>query len=942
MFKKLLLIAATLVAVLTVSACKEKEPEVVNTVPTITAPATIAYVSGEVLDPLAGVTAADAEDGDLTSSITVDDSDVNLLVAGVYTIELRVEDAEGAFVTHTITVTVALPLANYLSGVDLSKLPGSQKAILFAAVENYLLDNVYGGIPLYTGASRVMYSDRVQLYSPEYNGVLGFGVAFSEMNADDSTIYMNGSEKGVAGEYTFRSTFNTDPTSLNPWNADDSNTATFTDHIKGALYEFFFDASKSGFEILPSLASELPVAVDPTLINGKEYATIWQIELNDDLKWAFNDDTDLASLAALNANYADLDASDYLYTWELAMTDGWFRARTGGGDFISKGILNAAEFLDGSETDFSEVGLRLAEGTTNTLELEFTSEKSAFDILYGFAGATLTPINEELYTASGDDYASEPKFVASSGLYILDKWTEAQFLSFAKNDLHPDAAMYHYTGYQYRYVDGSDSIFAEFLAGRIDSASVPSARVTEFAGDPRVNVAPDATTWRLNINSFGTEAARDAFIDEHPEIGIKEDFVPEPILQYLEMRQALYFGFNRYKAAVEVVQTYLPAYTYFASTYFIDAESGLSVRGYEEGAQTLIDFGAESFGFFPDAAVDLFKAAVTKGIADGYYTAGTEANPTIIELQLEWASSGSTSGQAMVAEMEKQYETLLFDNENFVGIDLLITDGTFPNQYYDYMMVANTDLGIGGISGSLLDAPSFLDVFNDNNEGGFTLNWGIDTHTANIAVTYMNLEGVEVSEIWGFNALVAALQGSIYVRDGQEQSSWASEANLINTFMTMAETTKESVIDGGTVVAEAVLGDTLANIIDDEEYLGLTATIVLRADGQKVIFVIAEEDVEQFVVYAQWDLYDTAVAAMEGDAGKTLVTHSGPLTDAEIAANGYLGTGTEGMGYDTIASIATDKGSELGLTEIYATNWGWDDAYIVVHTGDYYIAWLWL
>ena len=64
-------------------------------------------------------------------------------------------------------------------------------------------------------------------------------------------------------------------------------------------------------------------------------------------------------------------------------------------------------------------------------------------------------------------------------------------------------------------------------------------------------------------------------------------------------------------------------------------------------------------------------------------------------------------------------------------------------------MKGATDLGLGGISGSLLNAPSFLDVFSDDNRGGFTLSWGIDTSTANIVVGYDNLDGDYVYEKMG-------------------------------------------------------------------------------------------------------------------------------------------------------------------------------------------------
>jgi len=503
--KKMLLVFTLLLASVVLLACK---PEVVDVDPVISGAGAVAIDLYDEFDPLAGVTATDEEDGTLT--VTVTSNNVDNTVVGTYQVVYTVTDSAGNVVTVTRVVTVnALavedyPLAQYLSGVDLSKLPAEDKGILFAAAERYLLENVYAGVPLYTRATRVMYSDRVQLFSPEYNGVLGFGTGFSQFSEDDSNVLMYGSTYGNVGEYTWRASFNTDPTSLNPWNADDSNTATFTDLFNGALYDFYFDASKTGYEILPSLAKSEPIPINPTVINGKTYAKIWQIELKDDLKWAFHPDTDVSSLPA---GYDDLDASDYLWTWQYALENDWFRARTGGGDFVSQGIKNAAEFLAGTAT-WDQVGLRLATGKSNTIELEYTNEKSTFEIKYGFAGQVLTPINQELFEALGEDYGMTPTDVASSGIYVFETWTPGQLLTYTKNELHPDSAMYHYTGYQYRYVDGSDNIFAEYLAGRLESASVPASEVVNYASDPRVKTAPDATTWRLMINGFGTEDAR--------------------------------------------------------------------------------------------------------------------------------------------------------------------------------------------------------------------------------------------------------------------------------------------------------------------------------------------------------------------------------------------------------------------------------------------------
>jgi hypothetical protein len=966
MFKKISLIIAMLFLVVAVSACKKTttvDPvdlvcetgfhedagvcvaDVVtpttNAAPVITGETYVTYLSGD-FDPKAGLTATDAEDGDLTSAITVLSSDVDTTVPGVYTAVLKVTDAGGKFDTHTIKVAVGA--ANYLSGVDLSKLVVADKAIIFAALESYLLETVSAGVPLYTRASRVMYSERVQLFSPEYNGVLGFGVAFSQFTADDSTVKMYGNVYGNAGEYTYRSSFNTDPTNLNPWIADDSNSSDFIDLFTEALYEFYFDASKTGYELNPSFAAAEPVAVGGETINGKLYSNVWQIELRDDLVWTFHDDIDTTGFAA---GFETLDASDYLWTWETALTEGWFRAYSGGGDFVSHGVKNAAEFHAGTVTDFGEVGLRLADGTTNTLEIEFTTDKSAFDIKYMFGGTSLSPINKELYESLQDGetngYGLSPQTVAASGVYVFDTWTSGQFLTFTKNANHPDADMYHYTGQQFRFVDGSDQIFAEFLAGRLDSAAVPASQVEDYATDPRVKVSPDATTWRLMLNGFGTEAARDAYIAQYPELGLDETWVPEPILMYQDFKQALYYGFDRYEAAVEVVQTYLPAETLFAPTYFLDAESGMSVRGTDVGAAVITEFGGTSYGYFPDASLALFKSAVAQAIADGYYTAVTATDYTVITLELYYASSGNTGAQAIVAELKQQYEDLLVDTTNFVKVVINVNDVAFPGNYYDYMMVAKMDLGIGGISGSLLDAPSFLDVFNDDNKGGFTLNWGINTHSPAIYVEYTNLDGVAVKEVWGYNALVAALNGNTYVQNGQQQVAWNTADSLIDAYLDMNGEVKSSTDSvQGTVLAEYIYGDTLAAMATDEGFDALEAYLTVTESGASFVYVVSVEGTT-YKLYDQLALFTTADAAIKAHSGyaSDFLDASLLVDDAAIAANAYIADTFPT--YLTLADVAADQGIPVAYTEVYAVNWdGWSDAYVVLHIGDYYIGWAWL
>lgn len=79
--------------------------EVLNEAPTIDA-ADKTITVGDTFDPKAGVTAKDAEDGDLTNKIEVVKNTVDTKKAGKYEVTYKVTDSDGATRTKTIKVTV--------------------------------------------------------------------------------------------------------------------------------------------------------------------------------------------------------------------------------------------------------------------------------------------------------------------------------------------------------------------------------------------------------------------------------------------------------------------------------------------------------------------------------------------------------------------------------------------------------------------------------------------------------------------------------------------------------------------------------------------------------------------------------------------------------------------------------------------------------------------
>ncbi|MDM0612557.1 DUF5011 domain-containing protein, partial [Clostridium perfringens] len=73
---------------------------------------------GDTFDPMAGVTAEDKEDGNLTNKIKIISNNVDIKIPGVYKVVYEVTDSQGATSTKTITVTVLSNDAPVISGTD--------------------------------------------------------------------------------------------------------------------------------------------------------------------------------------------------------------------------------------------------------------------------------------------------------------------------------------------------------------------------------------------------------------------------------------------------------------------------------------------------------------------------------------------------------------------------------------------------------------------------------------------------------------------------------------------------------------------------------------------------------------------------------------------------------------------------------------------------------
>ena len=249
----------------------------------------------------------------------------------------------------------------------------------------------------------------------------------------------------------------------------------------------------------------------------------------------------------------------------------------------------------------------------------------------------------------------------------------------------------------------------------------------------------------------------------------------------------------------------------------------------------------------------------------------------------------------------------------------------------------------GGISGSLLDAPSFLDVFADDNRGGFTLSWGIDTSTPNIAVAYRNLDGVLVTEKWSYNALVAALNGRTYVRDGIEQKAWTVATDLVSAYLDMAGEALESVAADTQGLAGYIVGD-LVELAEELDVDSVEAFVAVTESGKDYLFIVTKTGFS-YELHKQLALATNARdAVIAHNSGYSLKAISdNPLTLAELNAIAYIATT-----YGAFASL-DDVWAEVGVPTgveafVYSTQFNTyaTDAYVVIKVGDYFVGWAWL
>ena len=688
--------------------------------------------------------------------------------------------AKKAYKTAAENLTGAIPLADGVK--NFSGLSTAEKTKILGIIEAYCVRNGMLGLSLFENGGHVMYNDRIVLPTENYITGYGFGVlAEGSIKADLE------SENNAAWKRYYHTTEASDPGSIYYHNDQGSQIGDLYAYMGASYYTNFMNKTKDGYDWVPELALSDPVPVGELDANGQ--SAKWKFEIRQGLK--YNTNSTVADRAAFNNREVALE--DFLTPYKLmfnqanALYRGGEAANATGASAIkgAKAYYYATKnakkgILTNEEADFSQVGVKAYEEEGKWyFEYELGAPVTMFYARYYISSSLYAPVPAEFLNLVGVEsflgYSQDKKTTPvdnslSLGAYTLERWDTAQQIVFKKNPNYVYAdTKYKIEGIHVNILtaagEDKEANIKEFLAGKIDSTSIPDTYLAQYKSDPRTKTTTGDSVFKLNLNALDQESWIKLFgvNGTYSQTTEENYWKVEPALSNAHFRTALSYALNRNDLAT--VKGSVPSVNYFSSNYMSDPEKGISYNATQEH-KTAVDRlleGTDGYGYSLELARDYFKMALDELEADGLITPGTSKKPTVITLEIAWMYPIHEEGYHKYI---KQYWESAFNDKSvtkgFYELDCKFWVGDKSDAGYDKILSGQFDVGFGSISGNPLDPLSFFNINSTDPSisSNFTLNWAIDTNSVTEALLYGG-------QRWTFDALYTATQENAIVEKGK-------------------------------------------------------------------------------------------------------------------------------------------------------------------------------
>ena len=660
-------------------------------------------------------------------------------------VKVLVEDWTGDFSEVAPTTNLANGVKNFAaSSAD------DRKEIL-GLLEKYTVDNFLGGIPYRDNSGYVLYNSRLVIPSDTFVPGYGYGVGEAEVTGPLTA-------PGITPAHNmYYHTWNSNyPSTINYLDGKDSVTGDLHAFVSSSYWSTRFTEDKTGYEWYPQLATEdRPQPLN--LVGG--LATKWRVKVNvgGDLK--YNTLSTLPALQGFKGRAVEL--ADYLTPYKLMLNQKWFRSTDLGSQ--TSGFKGVNEYLASEAKNWANVGVQLNE-EEQAIEFEFNTAKTPFYAMYNLSSSLFTPIPEDFITAIGGaanygtmDNAQDK--ILSLGTYLLESVETNKEVVFKKNPLWIEADNYKLAGYKYTILESNNVAFEEFLAGKLDSAGVPSAKLQQYKTDPRARQTLGDTVWKLQVNA-ADPTRWDELFGAQGAISPGSEWELKPVMSNRNFLEGLYYSLDRNAIALETGSR--PAPAFFSDAYMINPEEGESWRGTDEGKAVVAHRSPATNGYSLSVAQDFFREAMDELVEAGVYKRtvdrkGKFVKPETITLRFIMQTQSQVDAEGKT--LERFMETAFNGADTGFLLDVQPYATTNWMDAYYAPMAGEFDLAFGSISGNTLDPISFLDTVSSTNKSGFTLSWGMDTTLPSADITFKG-------EHYSFDALQTAAGGLTVLKDG--------------------------------------------------------------------------------------------------------------------------------------------------------------------------------
>ena len=677
-------------------------------------------------------------------------------------------------------IAEAIPLADGL--YTFKKESNAERTNVLGILERFAVTTGITGISLFENGGYAMYNPRVTLGTENYIVGYGFGILAEGAITADLEY-----ETNEAWKRYYHISEAEDPGTLNYYNDQGAQVGDLFGYQAASFYTNFMNETKDGYDWVPELAKEKPVAVNDE--DGDGMATTWRFEVRtgaDGLKYTTG--SEMEDRAAFNNREVALE--DYVTPFKMLLTQsnalyrGSELANTKSGAFAG-----AKEYYNGTAEGpndelWANVGLKAyEEDGKNYFEVTFTEEQTQFYCMYYISSALYMPLPQEfidlvtvqnIFGYNNDKTQTPMDNAITVGPYYVERYDQDQQIVYKKNPNYVFAdTKYAIEGIHDKIFTASredtSAVLNEFLAGHFDASGIPQEYLSEYRNDPRTRSTTGDSNFKLNVNATNAETWEYLFGEEGVVTQTPKDSYWElkPALGNHHFVQALSYSIDRLTFAN--ARGSIPSVDYLASNYMSDPENGLSyatTEAHKKAVETLLE-DTDGYGYSLELARDYFRMALTELEADGAYTPGTKENPTVIHIEIAWMYP--THEENYHNEIKNFMETAFNDESVCGGVYQLSVDfwvgNAWSDVYYNKMMVGQFDIGFGSISGNSLDPIGFVSVLSSDQDisGSFTLNWGVDTNDPEVyPIVYKNMR-------WSFDGLYNSVNSKGIVSAGKNE-----------------------------------------------------------------------------------------------------------------------------------------------------------------------------